>query len=150
MEVYRNDGIVVKLDAADYWGIYDKEKWHLDGRKRCPYLCRRDRKTRKRVWLHQEVAGYEKPDHINGDQFDNHRSNVRPATYSQNAMNMRVKKDGYKGVSSNRGKFRARITKDYKIYELGTFSNAEDAALAYNKAATEMFGEFACLNEVRK
>ena len=33
-----------------------------------------------------------------------------------------------------------------KKYYLGTFTDEEDAARAYNEKATEFFKEFACLN----
>jgi hypothetical protein len=47
----------------------------------------------------------------------------------------------YKGITKDKTGWTARII-------LGTFSTPEEAALAYNKAAIQFFGEFACLNEV--
>jgi hypothetical protein len=40
----------------------------------------------------------------------------------------------------------ASINKDGKCFYLGVFTNQEEAALAYNKAAIQLHGEFACLN----
>ena len=37
-----------------------------------------------------------------------------------------------------------------KEHYLGAFVSAEEAAMAYNKAAAHYFGEFARLNEVNK
>jgi len=42
----------------------------------------------------------------------------------------------------------SRITKDGKEIHIGCFTTPEDAALAYNKKAKELFGEFATLNVV--
>lgn len=56
----------------------------------------------------------------------------------------------YKGVSWNKAtsKWRAYIQKDGKLHHLGLFTDEIEAAKAYNKAATEMFGEFANLNKI--
>jgi hypothetical protein len=90
-------------------------------------------------------------DHIDGDILNNHAENLRWATHSENGMNRIKLKDntsGFKGVSFNkrRGKWQAQIRKDGKRHHLGYFTNAEDAAKVYDKAATAMFGEFAKLN----
>lgn len=87
-------------------------------------------------------------DHINGDRLDNRRLNLRVCTRSSNAKNTSTKV-GYKGVHKNhRGKWIAQITKNYNCHHLGTFRTAEEAAIAYNDAASILHGEFARLNIV--
>lgn len=58
----------------------------------------------------------------------------------------------YRGVSFARGekKWRAGIEVDGKSINLGSFKNEDDAALAYNKAAREHFGEMAYQNNVMR
>ena len=90
-------------------------------------------------------------DHVNGVRVDNRRSNLRPATASQNAMN-RSKSPGtssrFKGVvwKSQPGKWMAYIYVDGKQRYLGYFTDETDAATAYDRAAVEVFGEFAKTN----
>lgn len=93
-------------------------------------------------------SGYQ-IDHINGDPSDNRINNLRLATNSQNHMNQKPR-DGrrFKGIETRGNKFIARIVKDQVRKNLGTFNTAEEAAMAYNKAAKELFGEFARLNPV--
>jgi hypothetical protein len=54
----------------------------------------------------------------------------------------------YKGVSKEMGakKWRSNIGVRGAIIRLGSFETEEDAARAYDKAAREAFGPFACLN----
>ena len=56
----------------------------------------------------------------------------------------------YKGVSwdESRGKWAAQISVDCKSKRLGRFKSEEEAAKTYNKAASELHGEYAFLNEV--
>lgn len=92
-------------------------------------------------------------DHVNGNGLDNRRMNLRLASRSQNLANQRKQRDKtssrYKGVSiSRQGTWRARICVRGQKRWLGIFESEEEAALAYNRAASEYFGEFARLNEV--
>jgi hypothetical protein len=79
---------------------------------------------------------------------------MRICTYSQNSQNKRLREDsrsGYKGVyvGPNGGRFQAYIRKPnspkHRI-KLGTYETAEEAARVYDKAAKELFGEFAYFN----
>ena len=86
-------------------------------------------------------------DHINGIKDDNKIENLRKATQNQNEMNKKKRADcssKYKGVSWNKRnqQWRARVRKN----ELGSYTSEEEAARAYDKAARELFGEYACLN----
>lgn len=93
-------------------------------------------------------------DHINGDTLDNRRCNLRICTHAENMRNYRPKKlstsSVYKGVTweKDRKRWRAQIKFSQKNIKLGSFENEEDAAIAYNNAAKQLFGEFAYLNEV--
>lgn len=92
-------------------------------------------------------------DHIDGDPLNNTLENLRICRKQQNEFNQKVRADsstGYKGVSflKSTGKYRAYINKNRIRYELGVFHTKEEAALAYNRKAAELFGEFARLNEI--
>ena len=91
-------------------------------------------------------------DHKNGDGLDNRLCNLRFATRAQNAKN-RTKRERsrtkYKGVHpAVHGRWQAAINVDNKRIHLGSFGNQHAAALAYNAAAVQYHGEFACLNDV--
>ncbi len=98
-------------------------------------------------------------DHINHDGLDNRKNNLRLCTRSENMRNTHKRKLGtsrYKGVSTNSGRngkptpngWKAEIMADKKRHYLGIFPTEELAALAYNKAALELHGDFASLNEI--
>lgn len=89
-------------------------------------------------------------DHFNGNHLDNRIENIREVTLAQNSMNCRLntsKKSGLpKGVSSNHRKFRAQIRLNKRLQHLGYFDTPEEASAAYQAAAKEHFGEYACLD----
>lgn len=91
-------------------------------------------------------------DHINGNTFDNRKSNLRLATPKQNSRNIGKRKgiytSKYKGVNWNKKSnlWTARITTDNGRKFLGYFELELDAAKSYNEAAKIYHGEFARLN----
>lgn len=82
-------------------------------------------------------------DHRNNDPGDDRILNIRPATRQQNRVNAGVSRNnlvGMKGVSKlPSGRFQARLAGRY----LGSFDTAWKAHVAYFRAATNAFGEFA-------
>jgi plasmid maintenance system antidote protein VapI len=94
-------------------------------------------------------------DHRDGLGLNNTRANLRLATHAQNMRNCRVYRNntsGFKGVrwDTSRNKWRAEVQCDRKVHYVGLFASAEDAALAYDKRAIELFGEFARPNEMTR
>lgn len=93
-------------------------------------------------------------DHINGNGLDNRKCNLRICTQKENIRNSRKKSNSlsskYKGVcwKTREGKWWSSIIVDGHRKHLGYFTAEIDAAIAYNKAASIYFGEFARLNEV--
>ena len=91
-------------------------------------------------------------DHINGDRYDNRKSNLRFCTRQENSFNRHhvFGASQYKGVSRTskqyRRPWRATLKHNGKTITLGTFFLEEDAARAYDEKASELFGEFAKLN----
>jgi hypothetical protein len=90
-------------------------------------------------------------DHRDRDGLNNRRDNLRVCDSSKNKMNC-GKKSGctspYKGVywDKARNKWSARAGTRKNLRVLGRFDSPLRAALAYDGAAREMFGEFAKLN----
>ena len=92
-------------------------------------------------------------DHINHNGLDNRKENLRFATCRQNSSNTQSRKNSssqYLGVSwyNKNQKWVAEAKHNYKKYYLGSFTCEHQAALAYNKKAIELHGEFANLNVV--
>nr|QBK87365.1 MAG: HNH endonuclease [Marseillevirus LCMAC201] len=87
-------------------------------------------------------------DHIDGDKFNNQRSNLRHATRSQNAQNTRRNRgiSKYLGVSKYNEQWKAKSKRKY----LGHFDTEEQAAYAYDLYATDVFGPNALLNNIAK
>ena len=90
-------------------------------------------------------------DHINRNPLDNRKSNLRMCTQAENSRNVGVSQansTGFKGVYFEKlnNKYRARIKYNGKRISLGCYMNPVDAAIAYDKKAIELFGDFAYTN----
>lgn len=151
------DGICALVDPEDHDRVAAKN-WYA--------ITRRSRGWVERVCsgttnLHNFILGVETDrhimvDHKNRNPLDNRKVNLRLCNQSQNMMNsrklqrVRGTSSRYKGVTWDRqhGKWRAHIKKDGIKRYLGLYEDEDDAALAYNNAATVMFGKFARLNKV--
>lgn len=100
----------------------------------------------KQYRLHRLITGNPNSeiDHISGNSLDNRRTNLRVATRQQNRANSRCRnKNGYKGITRQRGKWRAQIVVNRKHISLGTYKTPQEAHAAYIEAAKKYFGEFA-------
>jgi hypothetical protein len=103
--------------------------------------------------MHTAITGWPMVDHINHDGIDNRRENLRPATIAQNNHNQRPRmghSSRYKGVTWNRqrSKWQAAIKVKGENRYLGMYISEEEAALAYNAAALEAYGEYAYVNKI--
>jgi len=90
-------------------------------------------------------------DHIDGNGLNNRMSNIRSCTYAQNVQNRQPNinsRSRYKGVCWHKRnkKWQASITKSGKRLYLGQYDDQIEAALAYDRKAEELFGQFAYLN----
>lgn len=74
---------------------------------------------------------------------------VRLVTSGENNYNLNKRdntRSKYKGVRAKRKKWQAGICVNGKYKNLGVYEDEVKAAKAYNKAALELFGEFARIN----
>ena len=106
----------------------------------------------KTIYMHHVIAGCKGIDHKDNNGLNNQKHNLRPATKSQNAINVKMYRNntsGYKGVrlDKRRNKWQAVIRKDQIRTHIGYFGSPEEAHAAYCKAAKELFGEFANTGE---
>lgn len=89
-------------------------------------------------------------DHIDGNPLNNQRSNLRLATNQENTTSKKKttkpKQSKYKGVCQNRERWLACLHQNGKKINIGTYSTEEEAAIAYDLKAIEIFKEFAKTN----
>lgn len=148
-------GLFAEVDEADLVAV-SRFRWHAIevGGKRYAATKSGGRYRARSVLLHRLLVspdGSKMVDHIDGDGLNCRRSNLRIASASQNQGNRRRNRSGssrFKGVGWHAGakKWRARITRDGRVRELGLFVDEADAARAYDAAAREQFGAFAAVN----
>lgn len=114
----------------------------------------------KLVYLHRIIAQRmfgrllrtdEHVDHIDGSGLNNSRFNLRVCEQRENNYNIRKQSNChsiYLGVTYDisRNQWIAKMRNNYKEVFIGRFDSEEDAALAYDKVARELHGEFANLN----
>lgn len=152
-------GRVALIDDGDY-DLVMQHRWYVDetakvGKRHWgPYAVTRirlDGGRRIRLPMHCLIMGTKGVDHRDHDGLNNQRSNLRPATQVQNGQNQRPqvgKSSRYKGVSWYKASnaWRARLRVNKTLMYLGSFASELEAAYAYDAAAREAFGEFACTN----
>lgn len=146
---------LVSQEDAEFVGRWSWSTLALpDGKLRA---VRRENRRGKGAfyYLHREILGAPDGmvvDHRNADGLDNRRSNIRICTPAQNARNQRVqrrpKSVGLKGVyhDRERDRWQAYITVAGKRKMIGRFRTAVEAAMAYDRMAIEMHGDFARTN----
>lgn len=148
-------GHVALVDAVDYdWLMQWKWCVQRQGKRWYAVTSIGGRNHRQRIQMHRLVM--DAPDGLDVDHIDNNglnntRANLRLATRQQNMFNKpltEANNSGYKGVYWHKHKMAwgASIQRDGKQISLGYFDSPEDAALAYDRAAIELFGEYAYLN----
>jgi hypothetical protein len=151
-EMKLTQGKVALVDDEDFEWLL-RFKWCLKGDYRTSYAHTWIDGTM--ITMHRlilQASRGEEVDHINGNGLDNQRGNLRLCVRTLNAKNRRKFTEcssRFKGVNWHkwRNRWATRIQKDHLQISLGYFLNEEDAARAYDNAATELFGEFALTNK---
>jgi hypothetical protein len=93
-------------------------------------------------------------DHIDHNTLNNTKSNLRICTPQENSFNRKktITKTSskFKGVYFHKKdkKFHARISHNKTLFHLGCFEHENEAAVAYNTKALELFGMYALLNDI--
>ncbi len=142
---------VVVLDADDFNSL-GHVAWHRN--KKTGYVT--GYVGGVSAYLRRMVTGVSgtknEVDHVNGDKLDNRKCNLRACTRSENNRNTKSRnpRSGFRGVcwAPTNNAWRAMAHVGGKSVYLGWFDSKEEAALAYNFAASEWNGEFARLNAV--
>ena len=101
----------------------------------------------KTILMHKIICNSELVDHKDRNGLNNRRDNLRPANRSLNAVNSKIKvgkTSQYRGVlwDVSRKKWAAYMRIGGKVKNLGRFKTEQEAAEAYQKAASPTYGEF--------
>jgi len=153
-EINLTRGYKTQVDDSDYDWL-NQWKWRVEVSKWSIYAVRTDYSNgKKNVRMARLILNIIDPkmqaEHIDRNGLNNQRSNLRIATNQQNSINQVGcnKTSKYKGVHYNKKRhyFCAQIKVNYRSTHIGNFKSEIEAAMAYDKKAKELFGEFAYLN----
>lgn len=153
-EIQLTKGQIALVDDEDFEWL-NQRKWWAKRHRNTFYAHCRMIETGKIVLMHRLILDLTDPkiqtDHKDRNGLNNQKYNLRVATNSQNTANRKSFKNStskYLGVRLHKRDniWEANIQKDGKLMYIGRFKTEEDAALAYNKVAQKLHGEFANLN----
>lgn len=148
-------GKIALVDDEDF-DFLNQWKWFALKSNRTFYAARTAGR-KEIIYMHRFILGLidskKISDHIDRDGLNNQRSNLRIASKRQSGANRNSftnSSSKFLGVSWDKksNKWRASIKDESKNNNLGVFVNELDAAVAYNKKALEVHGEFANLNKI--
>lgn len=155
-------GYVRSVDRVDALGRPKKGKELLNSINRYGYptVSLHNRGQTKNCTVHRLVASaflreYSEllqVDHKDGERKNNQLNNLRMSSQTSNngnARKLRESSSKYKGVYWHKRDKRwvSRIAKNGVYHTCGRFEDEYLAALAYDKKAIELYGEFAMTNE---
>ena len=157
-EIKLTQNKIALVDDEDYEYL-SQFKWRVTFNKTSYYAVRwanRRKKDQKLISMHRDIMNTPSNleiDHIDHDTLNNQKSNLRNCTHLQNKRNT-IKRENktskYLGVHlvkfKNTASYRACIYIMKRRIDLGYFKDEKLAAMAYDKKARELFGEFANLN----
>lgn len=153
-EIMLSKGMVAIVDDNDFIEL-SKYKWYCAA---SGYAFRSEwsKGKKKEISMHRQLMNFPYPlvvDHINQNRLDNRRCNLRVIPRYLNSANSNKQRktySKYKGIHKYKanGKWQAYIQVQNNTYHLGYFNTEKEAAIAYNKKALELLGEFACLNKI--
>lgn len=104
-------------------------------------------KVHQIVWALHHGSKPDQLDHINGCRADNRIANLRACTTAENKRNgAPYSGRRFKGVYREKGKWLSAIRVEGALVRLGLFTDEQEAARAFNAAATLAHGKFARLN----
>lgn len=135
-----------KISVCDYEKI-KKYCWYVNDRNYVKTTIGGSKS--KKVPMHRFLLKLTDPkilvDHINHDETDNRRENLRECNNSQNAMNA---KKAVRGIyyTERLKKWRVFISINNKRTHLGYFSDYKNALNARKSAESKYFKEFANIN----
>ena len=129
---------IIDLDDIEKVKNY---RWYFDGK-----YVRKSGNER----LHRFIMDCPKGmvvDHINHNELDNRKFNLRVCTKQQNDMNKRKQPNNTSGITGvtwdkSNNKWMAQIQVNGKNIKLGRFKNKEDAIEARKQAEIKYFGEY--------
>lgn len=156
MAIPLTQGFFALVDGKNYEWL-SQWKWYVQKAKNTIYATRCEKSDSGKwvvIGMHREILGLSSgdkkyTDHKNHCGLDNRETNIRICSPSQNQHNCQKRLDntsGYKGVMKARSKWAAAIRNKRKSIHIGHYANKIEAAMAYDKKAKELFGEFACTN----
>lgn len=134
------------IDAQDYHKVKDWCWSEVKG-KGTNFTRIQARINGETILMHIYL-GYSNYDHVDRNELNNRRHNLRPCTITQNNMNKSVRSDNTSkitGVSfdKQRMQWMVRLQVDKQVKYRKRFDNKEDAIRARLNAEKEYFGEFA-------
>lgn len=160
----RGKGLLALVDDEDY-DYLNRFKWYLDSKGyafRNTTLKECERRTTKR--MHREILNTILDiDHEDHNTLNNQKYNLRPSSKSDNSKNCRKKRhykgkpttSKYKGVTyivkpkyKRNWRMTIRLSDGTNIDKL--FESEIEAAHAYDKYASQDFGEYAVLNFLKE
>ena len=147
------------VDDADYEWL-NQWKWYARKCRDRYYAARKItiNNQQQTVYMHRVIMNVLpelEVDHKNRNSLDDTRKNLRICQGQQNRWNTsnqkRKKTSKYKGVCFDKqlNKWKAYISLNDEIIHLGYYENEDEAGLAYNNKAIELFGEYANFNKIQ-